>query len=107
MCVCRYVQIHPAESKQTHSLTSYKTRHMPLHQGWTRQLSRRERVPHVGKEVRDSLCSHCYDPHRNTKLLCHNIYSEDLGQTPTGSLISAGSHQSQSVHSVGLLLVCP
>lgn len=43
-----------------HHITSYSnTRHIPSRQGWTRHPSRRKRVPHVGKRVRDSPHSHC------------------------------------------------
>lgn len=41
-----------------HGLTSYsKIRHIAPHQGWTRQSSRRKRVLHAGKRVRNSPCS--------------------------------------------------
>jgi hypothetical protein len=36
-----------------------KTRHIPSHQGWTRQPSGRKKVQQVGKGVRDSPCSLC------------------------------------------------
>lgn len=37
---------------------------------------------------------------RQPQLLSHNLYREDLGQTPIDSLIFAGSHESRSVDSV-------
>lgn len=43
--------------------------------------------------------------HKNTKLLSHNIYAEDLGHTPADSLISANSHETRSLGSVGPVLM--
>lgn len=70
-------------------------------QGWTRQPSRRIKVPWVGKRVRDNPYSHCQEPHKNTKIRSHNIYAKEVGQTPTGSLISVSPHESRSDDSMG------
>lgn len=80
----------PRVINQTLHKKSSKARHIPSHQGWTRQSSRTKGVPQVGERVRDSPYSHCEDFHRNVaKQLSHNIHAEDLGQTLAGSLISA------------------
>ena len=44
----------PGISTEQSTTRCNKTRHTPSYQGWTRQLSRRERVPRAGKRVRDS-----------------------------------------------------
>ena len=69
-----------------HGLTSYSNaRYNPSYQGWTRQPSKRKKVPNPGKRVRD-IHSHsqCRETHKNIKLHNHNIYAEDLAQTHTG-----------------------
>lgn len=88
---------HPANK-------AYQTtiNHVSSPQGWIRQFSRRKRVPEVRDRVRECLHPHYQKPH---KLLCCNIYVEDLRKTPKGSMISASSHESQSVDSVDYVLL--
>ena len=52
----------------------------------------RKRVPEAGKSQSVAAPS-VRNPTVNTKLLDHNIYPEDLGQSPTSSLISASPHE--------------
>lgn len=76
--------------------------HVPSHEGWTRQPSRRKKCPtiQVGKGQGQSLLPLLGLPEEHQ--------AEYLEQTRTGSLISVSSHESQSVHSVGhVLVLCP
>ena len=62
-----------------HSVTRCnKTRHKPSYQGWTRQPSRRKRVPRVGKKVRDTCTPTVRSTKKNPKLNCHSTHAEDL-----------------------------
>jgi hypothetical protein len=89
-----------------YSVTSdSKIRHIFLHQGWTRKLSRRNRIPQVDKSVRYTPTHfHCWNSYKNIKLLSFNMYAENLGHTPGGSLTSGHSPESRSVDSVGPVL---
>lgn len=69
-----------------------------------RQPSRRERTPYGIKGVSD--CPHfpCKKSHKDTKLFSQYIYSGDLGQIPTGILVSVSPHESQSIVGYALML---
>lgn len=69
-----------------------------------REPSRSDRVRQGGKSARNSPTPIVRNS-TNTKLLTHNVYTEDLGQTPTGSQFSASLHESQSVDSMDHALV--
>lgn len=72
-----------------HGLTSYRNaRHKPSYQGWTRQPSKRKKVPSPGKRVRD-IHSQCQGTHKNIKLHNHNIYAEETVPEVSSSLISS------------------
>lgn len=77
------------------------TRHIFSHQG--------NPVGGIGSQKQakesESLCSHCEESQKNNKVLSHNIYTEDLGQTPADSPISESPYESWSIDSVGHVLV--
>lgn len=61
-----------------HGITSYnKTMYILLYHICIRQPSRSKRVPKGGKRVSNFTCFHCWEFHKITKLLNHNIYAED------------------------------
>lgn len=63
------------EISTKYGLTSYnKPKHILSYQDWTRQTSRRGKVPSAGKRVRNTRHSHCYKSHKNTKLHSHKIH---------------------------------
>lgn len=66
-----------------------KTRRKPSHQSWARQPSRMKRVLTAGKRFRNTLHSHCQEFPRNHQANNHTIYTEDLAQTHTHSVIVA------------------
>lgn len=70
-----------------HGLRSYnKTRHKASLQGWMRSFSRWKRVPRLGKKIKDTPHSYCWESHKNTKLHNHKTDVEDQAQTHTGSV---------------------
>ena len=51
-----------------------------------KQPRRRKGVPSADKQVKTTLNSHSWEFHKNTKLLNHKAYAENLAQTCTGSV---------------------
>lgn len=80
----------PRNINQTQHNSPYKIRDIKAHQGWAIQPSRKKQVAQVNK-MPGFL--------KNTKLLSHTIYAEDLGHNHLDFLMS-GSHESQSVDSL-------
>lgn len=54
-----------------HTITKHGRQSNSSHQGWTRPLRRRKQVPLA---VKDCLCSHNQESHKNAKLLSHRIH---------------------------------
>jgi hypothetical protein len=68
-----------------------------------------KRVPKANNRVRDSLCSHCWESYKKTKVHCCNIYAESLRQSHAGFLVvhsvSMIPYEPRLVDSAGFLVV--
>ena len=84
-----------------------KDRHKPSYLGWTRQLSRRKRVPKAVKRARDSLFPLLGVPQEDQATQC-NMYRGPWSvpcRLPGWQLISVSLYRPRLVDSVGFLVV--